>query len=1231
MFKKNTTENSSENRPPVSYLVALNDKLQMNAEKVERNISETIQNLNKDIRKINEGRLPLYQRDINKAILDSLELLNTLDEDAAEAFRLQHPQSEMIEKDMKHLRENVMKLREEHDRIYNCSTSISWGKTTDKKLGDSEWEVERPSEITTDSNTKYSISSSAGQHECSETGLRWQSSSDVSLEYRFADWESLSKDIMKNYTPCGPLIDISVTSGTLGEIQLPHFISVDSASSPVDAVKALYMKDGTVTLERCELSGLHAKLLNPTTAFVGVVANQSELPLKFHCETLIYRNRKSSLNLHVYLIVKDQKLKKDVEEKEKKNMEILKPIPDEVLTMDDSYTLKTSCGSKIKPSSLKMTPGKTNFFDLHLQDAKECVELSIETKEGHKIWEVNIESDEFNINSSGADWRLKTINRSVMVLQWWRHLIAAIEQSAATPLKTPLPRIKSAVFVEKHRAELIRKVSLVEPIADDMKDQIGDEKYQTILKCSDSTNQLRPTNSDLTTLIDKLQSNADKVEKNVLEAEQNLNRDIRKINEGRLPLYQEVTNKAILDSLELLNTLDEDAAEASRLQHPQSEMIEKDMKQLRVRVMKLREEHDRIYNFPQSKQVSTWVDTMIDEKLSYLNNKGFGQDLLTIESELEEHSIFHSEVEALTLHITGERDDFDDQQAKYNKLLESSTARQKNLLSLRDYMRRCCDVLYWMEQQAEERFAYDWSDNNLDYPARKRQYENYISECLVSKEKTIVQLNEDGEELIEQNHLGKNVIGAHMDVVHADWREYLNLLICEENHLKNMDDYHKFHRDARDINNLLKGLETEINQKYNSEFKDMYQMEGLIADLDNQAKATGHWKYRRETPEELLPIEALCEYETNEGSILRGEQYTLLKNNGLNWDVKDATGRIMNAPGLCFVILPSDPEAVAIVNNLINLHKGIKQKVASSRSALQTRLAELKNDKQEEQCDQLIAGLDKVDDSEWELTRPSEVKTDANISYSVSSSGGQHECSETGLRWQSSSDVKLDYGLADWESSLSEDILKNYTPCGPLIVINVNSGTLEEIQLPHFVCVDSASSSDDAVQVIYVKDGTVSLEKCELNGSHAKLLNPTTGSVGVVANPSQVPLKFHCETLIYRNRIASLNFHVYLIVKDQKLKKDVEENEKNNMKIVKPTPDEALTMGDSYTLNTSCGSEIKPPSLTLQSCKANFFDLYIQDAKERLELCIVTTEDKKIWDVTLESDEFNINSSVCKW
>ncbi|RXN33919.1 LRR and PYD domains-containing 1b allele 5-like protein [Labeo rohita] len=215
---------------------------------------------------------------------------------------------------------------------------------------DSEWEVKIPSEVTTDANIKYSVRSSAGQHECSETGLRWRSVGGVSLEYRFVEWESLSKDIMENYRPCGPLMDISVTSGTLKEIHLPHFICVDCESSSDDAVKALHVKDGTVSLERCELSRFHAKLLNPTFSLLGIIAHVHQyFTMKFHCETLIYRNCKVSLNLHVYLILKDKKLKKDVETKEKKNMEIVKPTPHKALKIDDGYTLKTSRDSKIKP------------------------------------------------------------------------------------------------------------------------------------------------------------------------------------------------------------------------------------------------------------------------------------------------------------------------------------------------------------------------------------------------------------------------------------------------------------------------------------------------------------------------------------------------------------------------------------------------------------------------------------------------------------------------------------------------------------------------------------------------------------------------------------------------------------------------------------------------------------------------------------------------------------------
>uniref|UniRef100_A0AAY4CD87 Periplakin n=1 Tax=Denticeps clupeoides TaxID=299321 RepID=A0AAY4CD87_9TELE len=496
----------------------------------------------------------------------------------------------------------------------------------------------------------------------------------------------------------------------------------------------------------------------------------------------------------------------------------------------------------------------------------------------------------------------------------------------------------------------------------------------------------RPSPTDLTTLIEKLQKNADKVEKNILETEQNLNRDVAKINEGKQPLYQEDTNKRIQNSLELLDSLDEDASNATRLGSFRVTIVPQFMKQLRNRVMKLRDEHNHIYQLQRSEGMPSvnWGN-IIAEKLDNLNNKGFGQDLPTIENEVEEHNIFHSEVEALAPYVT-DRDNKDyvgGLQMNYNKLLANSTARQKNLLSLRDFMQRCTNELYWMDQQAEERIGYDWSDTNLDYPARKRQYENFIGKCLESKEATITKLNDDGEKLIAQGHPGKNLIEAHTEAVHADWKEYLNLLICEENHLKHMEEYHKFHKEARDTQDLLKKLQTEISQKYNPEFKDMYQMEGLISDLDDQAKAMDRFdervkalqnrslqvlplKYRRNTPQKLLPVEALCDFDPEQGQIVRGERYTMLRNNGSKWDIKDQAGHTVTAPGVCFMIPPTDLDSVAIADNLVKQQKEIKQKVASSKNSLQSRLVELRKespasyDQQEQQCRQLMAGLDKV-------------------------------------------------------------------------------------------------------------------------------------------------------------------------------------------------------------------------------------------------------------------------------
>ncbi|XP_048465794.1 periplakin [Rhincodon typus] len=307
-------------------------------------------------------------------------------------------------------------------------------------------------------------------------------------------------------------------------------------------------------------------------------------------------------------------------------------------------------------------------------------------------------------------------------------------------------------------------------------------------------------------------------------------------------------------------------------------------------------------------------------------------------------------------------------------------------------MQNCTNELYWMDTQEEDRLRYDWSDQNLDYKSRYRQYESFVGRHLEAKEATVNKLHEEGNKLLQANHPGKNATEAHMEAVHADWKEYLNLLICEENHLKNMDDYHKFYKDAKDMQDLLKKVDTDLDQKYNPEFKDEFQLQTLLRDLEDQDRALDKYddavktlkkrsqqvlplKYRRANPSKPVPVEALCDFDSEETHIQRGERYTLNKNlNGTHWEVSDTAGQKQKAPAVCFIIPPTDPEAVAVGDDITNQYNSVKQKSGSTKNVLQKRFNEIKqvnkpvvktaqvpvSNTQDQQCLKLLSDLDKI-------------------------------------------------------------------------------------------------------------------------------------------------------------------------------------------------------------------------------------------------------------------------------
>ncbi|OWK11147.1 hypothetical protein Celaphus_00006888, partial [Cervus elaphus hippelaphus] len=445
--------------------------------------------------------------------------------------------------------------------------------------------------------------------------------------------------------------------------------------------------------------------------------------------------------------------------------------------------------------------------------------------------------------------------------------------------------------------------------------------------------------------------------------------DLARLQEGRQPEYRDVALQKVSDSEKLLYVLEADAAIAKHMKHPQGDMIAEDIRQLKERVTNLRGKHKQIYNLV-VKEVDPQVnwEALVEEKLDKLSSQSFGTDLPLVDQQVEQHNIFHNEVKAIGPHLAKEQNS--ELQAKYQKLLAASQARQRHLSSLQDYMQRCTNELYWLDQQARGRIQYDWSDRNLSYPSRRRQYENFIHRNLEAKEERINKLHSEGDQLLAAEHPGRNSI-----------EEYLNLLICEESHLKYMEDYHQFHKDMKDAQELLRKVDSDLNQKYSPDFKDRYQIELLLRELDDQEKALDKYeqvvrglqkrgqqvvplKFRRETPLKPIPVEALCDFECDQGLISRGYSYTLQKNNGESWDLTDSAGNELTAPAVCFMIPPTDPEALALADSLGSQYQSLRQKAAGSRKALQQRhevlKAESSGDASDLQGRQLLASLDKV-------------------------------------------------------------------------------------------------------------------------------------------------------------------------------------------------------------------------------------------------------------------------------
>ncbi|XP_048051531.1 NACHT, LRR and PYD domains-containing protein 1 homolog, partial [Megalobrama amblycephala] len=217
--------------------------------------------------------------------------------------------------------------------LLNCQSCVH--------IADSDqWVQIEPSACTDEGGSKFRVSTDPGRYECVRTRMRWVCDCDVTLQYCTVDGHFLTTELERlQCNRIAPVIDVTVISGKLEEVHLPHYACLgESDPSLKDAVKVLSVKDEGITTEPVQLTRFHAKIVQPSFSLKTLISLRRARVYK-HCDLLLYMCSKAPLILHVYFFPFDDCAKEKVEKDEKTSCLIPHPRPDRPFRMKTLHSL----------------------------------------------------------------------------------------------------------------------------------------------------------------------------------------------------------------------------------------------------------------------------------------------------------------------------------------------------------------------------------------------------------------------------------------------------------------------------------------------------------------------------------------------------------------------------------------------------------------------------------------------------------------------------------------------------------------------------------------------------------------------------------------------------------------------------------------------------------------------------------------------------------------------------
>ncbi|XP_038521110.1 NACHT, LRR and PYD domains-containing protein 1 isoform X2 [Canis lupus familiaris] len=320
----------------------------------------------------------------------------------------------------------------------------------------------------------------AGSYHWPDTGLRFEVRGPATIDIEFCVWDQHlpRAGLWHSWMVAGPLFDIKAEPGAVATVCLPHFVDLQGSSVDTSLFYAAHLKDEGMLVETpARVEADHVVLENPSFSPIGVLLRTIHAALRFlpvTCVVLLYHHlRPGEVAFHLYLIPSDYSIRKvararaiDNEEKKFQFVQIHKPPPLASLYMGSRYTVSGSEKLEIIPKELELcyrSPREPQLFS------------------------------EFYVSHLGSGIRLQVRDKKDDTVVW-EALVKPGDLRPVASLAPPAPADAPAWlhFVDRHREQLVARVTSVDPVLDMLHGQVlSEEQYERVRAEATTPSQMR--------------------------------------------------------------------------------------------------------------------------------------------------------------------------------------------------------------------------------------------------------------------------------------------------------------------------------------------------------------------------------------------------------------------------------------------------------------------------------------------------------------------------------------------------------------------------------------------------------------------------------------------------------------------------------------------------------------------------------------------------------------------